>query len=190
MRRRRGNARRRHRISHSGQRDERRLDPPRELRPGLDERELDRPLLRDPDDRLAELREVLPPLRLRELAPDRLAPDFAPPLRLEDERDRDAEPPLDDRELLLRRVPPEREVLRPPDFDALRPLEREVERPPVERDVDRPPVERDVERRPLERDVDRRPVEREVELDARRRRRRPPLRSAAGISSVATAFVS
>jgi len=114
-----------------------------------------------------------------------------PPLRALVERprvERDAERPLDVRRPPLRVEPVEREVLRPPERELLRPPEREVLRPRalVPREVDREVDRRAVAR---ERDV---VVRRRPDVATRRRpaRRLPVRRSAAGISSVATAFVS
>ena len=109
--------------------------------------------------------------------------------RLDELPDREREPP----ELALEREPLERDLVE------REPLERDlVEREPPERDfvdllVDRDFVERDDERPFDERDErppDELDAERPFEERDERRRLRPPRRSAAGISSCATAFVS
>jgi len=140
----------------------------------LDERDApDRePLEREPLDRLREL-------------------DAREALERALEREPLAREPLERVRVLLE---PERalDAREPPDLD-----EPERERDPLERDA--PERERELEERePLERELEERDADREelrrgeraLERDDERRRRRPPLRSAAGISSVATALVS
>jgi hypothetical protein len=133
--------------------------------------QLERDLVDEPDR--------LPPDR-DEL--ERLPPDLLPPERDVDDRlppDRDPEEP-------------ERDELDPEDArerDEAEPERDELERDELERDEPDPEVERERDEDDPERDDALLDDRREL-LAARRRRLVPPLRSAAGISSRATAFAS